>query len=79
MILPGTKLRQAQVAAENLRHEVDDCTFHYAQVPVAITISCGLAQFRKNDTIDAVFTRADKALYAAKEAGRNQCKTEKEI
>lgn len=79
LILPQTDLKKALVVAENLRREVDDCTFHYAQEPVAITISCGLAEFSADDTIESVFMRADRALYTAKNAGRNQSKTENDI
>ena len=38
-----------------------------------VTFSIGIAQFTDGDTADDVFERADKALYEAKENGRNQC------
>jgi diguanylate cyclase len=38
-----------------------------------VTFSIGIAQFADGDTADDVFERADKALYEAKENGRNQC------
>lgn len=38
----------------------------------AITISAGLAGARPGDTVDALIGRADRALYAAKAAGRNR-------
>ena len=75
IILPQTGLNKAKVVAENLRREVDVCNFHYAEAPVAITVSCGLAEFKRGDSIESVFQRADSALYAAKQAGRNRCKT----
>lgn len=79
LLLPGTALAQAQLLAENLRRDVDECDFHYAQEPVAITISCGLVEFREGDTTESAFKRADRALYAAKHAGRNRCMTEAQI
>lgn len=75
IILPQTALGKAKVVAENLRHEVDECNFHYAQAPVAITVSCGLAEFKRGDSIESVFQRADNALYTAKQEGRNCCRT----
>ena len=41
-----------------------------------VTASFGLAVFRANDTAETFIARADKALYAAKEGGRNQVLTE---
>ncbi|WP_078545069.1 sensor domain-containing diguanylate cyclase [Litchfieldia alkalitelluris] len=39
-----------------------------------VTISCGIADWKKEqkDTVQNLFHRADKALYAAKEAGKNR-------
>ena len=79
LILPDTTLSQAIAVAENLRKEVDNCTYHYAKDPVPITVSCGLASFAKGDAEETVFSRADKALYKAKEAGRNQSKSENDL
>ncbi|MGH1374262.1 MAG: GGDEF domain-containing protein [Cellvibrionaceae bacterium] len=38
-----------------------------------VTVSIGIAEFSDGDTAENVFERADKALYDAKEGGRNQC------
>jgi diguanylate cyclase len=70
--LPETTLTQAKVVAENLRKQIEVCKFHYAKETVVITISCGLAEFGEDDSMDSVFNRADKVLYSAKENGRNQ-------
>jgi diguanylate cyclase len=40
---------------------------------VPVTISCGISQFREEDSPERVFERADEALYQAKRNGRNQC------
>jgi diguanylate cyclase (GGDEF)-like protein len=37
-----------------------------------LTISIGLAQYRDNDTLESLIDRADKALYHAKQNGRNK-------
>ena len=72
LLLPETQLEQARVAAENLRREVELRKFHYSRQPVPITISCGIAEIRKGESLGAVFERADKAMYRAKQGGRNR-------
>jgi len=42
----------------------------------AVTASFGLAQYRKDESADALLARADQALYRAKEAGRNRVESE---
>lgn len=41
-------------------------------LPFKLTISIGLAQYRDNDTLEDLTGRADKALYHAKQTGRNK-------
>ena len=72
LLLPETGAQQAMVVAENLRTQIEMRKFHYANEPVNITISCGLTEFDTTDTGDSAFRRADKALYRAKEEGRNR-------
>jgi diguanylate cyclase (GGDEF)-like protein len=40
--------------------------------PVALTVSCGMAEFTAGDTLDSLVERADKALYEAKRSGRDR-------
>lgn len=75
-IFPETRLEEALSLANKIREKVANSKFHYENKPVAITASAGLATFRPNDSIDDVFKRADKALYQAKDAGRNRCLVE---
>lgn len=75
-IFPETDLKDALILANKIREKVEFSKFHYENKPVPITASAGLASFRDNDTIDDVFKRADKALYQAKESGRNRCLAE---
>jgi len=73
MLLPGTVEEETLRLANELRQAVEACAFHYNDESVDITISCGISGFRQGDELNAVFERADKALYQAKEAGRNRC------
>lgn len=72
VLLPETGLEEAKVVAEKLRKGVEACVFVYDGKPVPITISGGIAEFAEGDKVDEVYIRADKALYRAKEQGRNR-------
>lgn len=58
-----------------IREGIAETPFHFKNSPVSITVSVGISEFIDNDNIDLVFARADKALYEAKNSGRNQCKS----
>ena len=75
VIMPETDINAAVAAANKLRETVQACEFHYQDQRVNITVSCGLAHFKKSDTIESAFQRADSYLYMAKQAGRNRCHT----
>ena len=73
-LYPVADLQPAiQEVADKLRAAIEHCGFHYRGENVPITTSCGIAEFRTGDSIEAVFERADRALYRAKDAGRNRC------
>ncbi len=61
--------------ADSLRRAEALCA-HIAAQPLigelAITISCGVASVTAGDTAESLFKRADMALYAAKQQGRNR-------
>ncbi len=73
VLMPGADPEAARGVAEKLRAAVQHCGFHYKGDEVPITISCGIAGFRDGDSVEAVFERADRALYQAKAEGRNRC------
>jgi diguanylate cyclase len=76
VLMPETTLDDAMGVAEKLRSAVEGCQFHYQSKQVPITISAGVAQLRENDTAGSLFQRADRAMYQAKEAGRNRTHAE---
>jgi diguanylate cyclase len=75
MILPGTPLDAASRLNEQLRSAIAAIGFHFRGTPVSITVSCGLTSLLPGDSTGAAFDRADKALYRAKQEGRNRCVT----
>lgn len=73
VILPETDSEGAHQVAEKIRKQVESSPFHFKGKRVQITISCGIASFIPECQPEHVFEAADRALYAAKEGGRNQC------
>lgn len=73
MLLPGTEEKETLKLVNDLREKVAGCGFKYKGEAVDITVSCGISVFKEGDVLESVFERADKALYKAKENGRNQC------
>ena len=73
MILPGTQLTDATQFSDRLRAAIAQIGFHFRGSPVSITVSSGVTTFLPDDSTGAAFDRADKAMYRAKEAGRNRC------
>ena len=66
LLLPNTGAEAAIRVAERVRAAVAD-----APAPVPVTVSIGLATW-DSETPEALLQRADEALYAAKQAGRNR-------
>jgi diguanylate cyclase len=69
----GMELDAAMSLADELRRKIEALAFHSSAHPVKVTMSGGVARFEDGDTPASVFERADRALYAAKRAGRNRC------
>ncbi|MFC4311575.1 diguanylate cyclase [Steroidobacter flavus] len=75
MILPGTHLEDASRFSERIRAAIAEIGFHFRGSPVSITVSSGVTALLPDDTAGTAFDRADKALYRAKQEGRNRCVT----
>ena len=73
LLLPGADSAHALKLADQLCDSVRRCGFHYRGNGVRITVSCGVASFRDADGPDAVFERADRAMYRAKKEGPDRC------
>jgi diguanylate cyclase len=72
-LLCGAQGKEALSVAEEMRRSVESNAFHSQGKPVPVTISCGVASFQTGETLDDVFSRADRALYQAKKSGKNRC------
>lgn len=72
MLLPEAGLAEAQAVAERLRQGAQALQVSEEGRPVPIKVSIGIACLEPGDTgPDTLLARADRALYAAKNAGRD--------
>lgn len=70
--LANRSREQAIALAETIREAFHRQPFYPAGKREFVTISIGLAECKKGDTLESLFQRADEALYMAKNNGRNQ-------
>jgi two-component system cell cycle response regulator len=71
--LPDTTLAQARDVAERIRVAVEQTVVHTPTGhPIPLTISVGVAARQATESKDSLLDRADRAMYAAKTAGRNR-------
>ena len=69
LILPQTNREQACSVAERMRRDIESHAFPDEK---PLTCSFGVTAYHSGDTQDLIISRADKALYHAKESGRNR-------
>jgi diguanylate cyclase (GGDEF)-like protein len=68
ILLPHTDILESKAVAENLRQSIAYSTWDMGQ----ITVSMGIATFISIDSETTLLQKADQALYASKEQGRNR-------
>jgi diguanylate cyclase len=72
-VMPETGLNQAVVVAERIRRTTQDTAFDFKGKRLNITVSQGVAELSFADaSAEFLIKKADKALYIAKERGRNR-------
>jgi len=76
VLLPATDLDNAAYLAEKIRSNIQELKIDRVG---HITASLGVSQVNKGDKMDDIIDRVDKALYLAKNSGRNSVKTEKDL
>jgi diguanylate cyclase len=72
ILLPETTLEAAAQTMTRLQRELTKHFFLHENDKLLITFSAGVALRVPNETQDALIARADKAMYAAKKAGKNR-------
>ncbi|MFK2826600.1 GGDEF domain-containing protein [Bacillus sp. B190/17] len=68
IICPQTTLEEALQLSENLRKQLEN---HRFPIVERKTGSFGVTSYVQNDTLNVLLSRGDKALYQAKNKGRN--------
>ena len=73
VLLPATDIDAAGIVAEKLRLVIEGNAVQAGAVSFFLTVSIGVASWTSDDDSgDFVLAQADRALYEAKEAGRNR-------
>jgi diguanylate cyclase len=84
VVLPGVSLKAAtkrataickHIASRNFKLNDDE----HKNIKIVFTVSIGVGEYKKGDTVGTLIERADKALYAAKHSGKNRVVTEAEV
>jgi diguanylate cyclase (GGDEF)-like protein len=72
LILPDCNIEQAAIRAEQLRQRVSATRLPWQGDQLSLTISLGCASMKEQDSLDHMLMLADRALYQAKDQGRNR-------
>lgn len=72
ILLHKTNLAGARIVAEKIRKQIEAESITFQDQPLKATVSLGVATLNEDDGISSIIERADKALYAAKNEGRNR-------
>jgi diguanylate cyclase (GGDEF)-like protein len=72
VLLADTDAGGARATAERLRRRVEQSRLAIGDHVVAVTVSVGVSGWAPREAMGAAVKRADRALYAAKRAGRNR-------
>ena len=69
ILLPNTQIKRAKLVCERLRKNVE---IDKEMSKYSVTMSGGLTEYKKGDSIKKMQIRADKAVYKAKKLGKNR-------
>ena len=79
ILLPFTRINEAQMVAERLRKTIEDKVIDISKInpdsevkTIKVTLSLGVYEMKENDNECDLLIKADKALYQAKNTGRNK-------
>lgn len=75
ILLKNCNLKDARNTAEQIRIAVSETPVSFRGDVIPVTISLGVARHIPGESVDQLLSRTDKALYAAKQNGRNRTET----
>lgn len=76
LLATGVELGGAVTASDRIRKAIRAIDFGDIAPSLTVTLSAGVAQYRPKEEIRSILSRADEALYLAKNSGRNCIKNE---
>jgi diguanylate cyclase (GGDEF)-like protein len=78
VFFPGMTTKDILETAEEVRTAVEKQKIQFGKKKISVTVSCGVSCREENSQeVVEVISAADKALYKAKEEGRNQVRSGK--
>lgn len=75
LLLRGSSLTDGMHVAEKVRKNVESCIVKDQAKNYNVRVSCGVATYKRGDSIDTIVKRADDGLYKSKSDGRNRVST----
>lgn len=72
VLLPGVEIEDAVKIAERLRQIIENRHIRTNGSFIRFTASFGVTQVKDGDTLNSIIERADRALYKAKQMGKNK-------
>jgi two-component system, cell cycle response regulator len=70
--LPSTGLDGAHIVAERVRAAVNSSPVAHEEANIRVSVSVGVAALRRGESLESLTDRADRAMYVAKQGGRNR-------
>ncbi len=77
VLLKDCPLEVGKRIGEKIRSTIEKDYLVHQEQKISVTISIGVTALKPEDTEETFFERADKAMYRAKEEGRNRMEVEK--
>ncbi|MEM9103034.1 MAG: tetratricopeptide repeat-containing diguanylate cyclase, partial [Pseudomonadota bacterium] len=71
IVMPQTNDLSAKDIIDRISQSCSGLPWYSIHKLLNVTFSAGIAQYKKSESFEHLYTRADKALYKAKEGGRN--------
>ena len=72
LLLKDTGSSTARLLAEKIRQQTEDQVFAFNGVNLRVTTSIGITELHGDENLEQLIGRADRALYRAKQSGRNR-------
>lgn len=72
LVVPFAQRKQVEKQIERLRLAVREINLDHISPGIKLTMSAGVTEYKKPEPIEETLKRADKALYLAKEQGRDR-------